>query len=1156
MIPSSWHWTPRYTVPRLPAAPRVDGQLDESPWRYSSEISALIDTETSMQARQNGSIRLGWIDRDLVVGYELNRPSGSGKPRVSVEEAGWSRVPLWVQDDNIELWLSPYAQGVGLQGMMSPAYTIAANAAGAYSHNLTSFDRPQIPRQLKYATHVLDNRWTGELRVPWEVMKQVPSTRQPHAPKEGTLWTSAIFFHQLTPNRAVMGLVPGLQKKGTPFSELRFSDQPVGYAVSAVKPLPDRAGYAGFEVEVRNGSDEPVECELAYQVFRKHEIPRSEDEQFFSYYHWVKRIEAVGRQVAGTERGGILHLRTKQGVLDLLNREYDWHTGGQERITADGASVQTHAIDFAAEEGYYVVGYQLTDAATGELLMHQVIPVTIARLPVQVRPEFLQAKKIVLRADIAAVASAEPGDRLIATIVHDDQVIVRSVRELASVVDPIEMLIPTDDVQPGMTFDLQVRLQRGNSDKVVAETSRQITHPPIPEWYGHQLGTVDRVPDDFEPIKKTAKGFAVAMRRYEFDGAALPSQIMARDEPLLDGPTTLKAVVDGRTVELRPGNVKVLQQKPTQVRFEQMLSGQALNVKIVGTLDYDGFIRYRLDVKPAENAVQIDHLSLEIPLKADYARWFSHRDLGTAVSGSRPHGPEFPYGTLDDFFAHYTDGWMPFTWQLFLGSHDRGLEWVAESDRAWSPKDEERMIEVRRDEKRVSAVFHFVDQSVELNAEGRTFEFGLTATPVRDFPRSRYFQWERAGGLQIRPHVELAPQNNPNYQQMYARLADYGIDVVGSYVNLGPALFSNIRFYEADVLSRIRGANELAHDYGMINNMYCGYALPPGIPDNETYGEEMRMEPAFRGWYLHASPFLDYALHSAKFMIDNAAVDSFHTDGLPMVWLATNVTHDYRWERDGVTHGTWPVFAVRELFKRFYHMVKFDCEEEKYHMPHVVDAPVYCIESFTDLEVSGEQHYGTISKLKDLGFVRYRMSYDTTMQGIPRMGIWHYVDDIAVTKQMMQAIHHLHGVHFEYQKQLKYDHSYEIMGGSRPIARMFANFGRERATFLPYWKHPDLCQIEPDTGGEQTIPSDVQVSAYRHSNGKQALLIIANIDTQGYSLRVTPSPEALGLPGEASDYDASDPILGGYGYPRAGSAIRLDVAPQRWRAVWLRPAVD
>ena len=208
LLPADWAWEPVFTVPMLKGEFRVDGVLADNEWLYSTQIGGLIDGNTLMQTNQPGRFLLGYRGTDLYLGFETQRPKGSGPPRILVDKPGWSPTPLWVQNDNMEVWLAPFTEGVKMSGMMEPRYAIAANAAGAYSHDMTGWDRAQIPRELKYAPILRTEHWQGEMVAPWGVLSQMRATEKKNRPAEGVQWKGVFFFHQTTPFLSMVGPQP------------------------------------------------------------------------------------------------------------------------------------------------------------------------------------------------------------------------------------------------------------------------------------------------------------------------------------------------------------------------------------------------------------------------------------------------------------------------------------------------------------------------------------------------------------------------------------------------------------------------------------------------------------------------------------------------------------------------------------------------------------------------------------------------------------------------------------------------------------------------------------------------------------------------------------------------------------------------------------
>src|SRR5437867_8600937 len=258
LVPPEWQWLPIFTVPLLTGDQQSDGVLAEEEWKYATQIGALLDANTLMQTSEPARFLISRRGLDLCLAFEFSRPKTSGRPRVTVKDKGWSAAPLWGTDDNVEVWLAPCTRDVRMDGMMDPRYAIAGNSAGAYSQDMTGWDRAAIPRAVQYGSIVHDEKWQGEMRLPWTVIKNIRAAQPVRVPAPNVQWKSSFFFHQVTPFHALIGP----QQMLGAFPTLQFSDRPVGFEASGLEML--KAGQARFVVGVRNGSEQNVTYQSRY----------------------------------------------------------------------------------------------------------------------------------------------------------------------------------------------------------------------------------------------------------------------------------------------------------------------------------------------------------------------------------------------------------------------------------------------------------------------------------------------------------------------------------------------------------------------------------------------------------------------------------------------------------------------------------------------------------------------------------------------------------------------------------------------------------------------------------------------------------------------------------------------------------------------------
>ena len=1137
--PSKWPMEPIFTVPILPQANRIDAVLADNEWEGATAISAVFDASIGAQSVQPITFRLGYHGDALYLGFKMQRPKGCKFPRITDQTQGYTSRKLFQRDDNLEVWLAPIAKGVEATGMMKPQYAIAANAAGAYYHVMTGRARDKIPRNLAYSPYFDYNTgtWQGELKFPWSLFEAMDvAGKKP--PADGVEWKGVMFFHQVTPAKNWLGIQPKLKFHPT----LRFSAKPIGFSISALEL--SEPGKAAFTIAINNRSVGAVAYELDYEVFRRNSVPRSRDERFLAAWEYIERIKEVGPKKAAIKQGEIQYIKTVQQVENELNQEYRWVDAGVRSIPTKPNERAVCRIDFAAPDGYYVLRYDLREKATGRTVMRQVIPAFLFLMSLDVKPEFLLKRITVARVNVSGLRDLAKGDPIHFSLSNAQGTRLEAEQVAWDGANHVVMcMLPTAKTQEEQTYTVAVEAR--HDGRTVGKVSESVHRPATPEWFGHDLGKTAKTPWGYEPIKCHDDGFGLVLRKYVMADRPFPQQIVARGEPLLAGPVELTGIAQGKPLARRYGKLQLRTQTDTEAHFEQELQANGLTMKIRGQLEFDGLIKYDVELTPTSGTATVDKLVLSIPVLAKYVRWYAHQALSTDFAGCPC--PAYPYGALSDFFKDHPKGWLPFTWAMYLGCRDRGIEWVAESDRYWSPENEQQMIRVTKGDDRVTMAFHFVTEPIELKSP-RTISFGIQTTPIRRYTRERYYRFRKTP-LSYRP--------DPDWKQFERSLGEFnrlGFNYYNIYINASALnLFSNARYYDEKTLSNFTRYARSVHRGGHKLVYYCGYGLPHGLPNDDTFGNEMRMEPVKpSGWYNHASPFADYWLHSVKFMCDHCDLDGVQTDGLPVVPFMSNPTYDLEWARRGRRHGTYPVFAVRELMKRLYIMLKFELArgKEGFHTVHCDRPPVYCIDGWGDLALSGEAHHHTVTSLRELFPDRYGVFYDTLDQGVAPYALWSYGRDVAVTRNMAYTLHHLHGVRVGYAARLgAYGPSYEITGGFTAEAEMWHRFNLADTEFRPYWRHPGLATVESDDLEVELPKAEICVSAFVRP-GKEALLIVANLARVGYTLKIAPNLSALSLPGDLSQYHVRDPIhrCGIYTRPK----LRIDIHPQRWRAILLR----
>ena len=275
--------------------------------------------------------------------------------------------------------------------------------------------------------------------------------------------------------------------------------------------------------------------------------------------------------------------------------------------------------------------------------------------------------------------------------------------------------------------------QCGSGTYLLAATARDATGKPLlsiekefdilppPDWFGKKIGVTDAVLPPYTPVEVSNDDDSAVLgvwgRTYRLGELTLPRQIVSRDAPLLAGPVSLRAVVDGKQVSWSglahcdsPANAR-----PSDSRTD------CVGRPARSAHRYEHRIRrvsaHRL-CATASAPVEVESLVLEIPVKREHARylytWPTTWGVG-GVSGELIQAMAFRF--------------HPIVW---LGDEVRGLAWMCESENNFSPDDPNKVIEVIPGAEEVKLRIRIIGQPTALSPE-RPLEyvFALQATPLK-----------------------------------------------------------------------------------------------------------------------------------------------------------------------------------------------------------------------------------------------------------------------------------------------------------------------------------------------------------------------------------------------------------------------------------------
>ena len=404
---------------------------------------------------------------------------------------------------------------------------------------------------------------------------------------------------------------------------------------------------------------------------------------------------------------------------------------------------------------------------------------------------------------------------------------------------------------------LRVRLPEGpETDLEVTDKDNLFyTYVKSRPWEGNRIGALgpqEMPPRPWSPVVADAKTGEVRTWNNRF----LPSPDLGQMRIRFDRPAgeltsePIRLAIDGRPIseQFQFTPARVLQAGPNTVVLQSTGSRDGVQVEARATIEFDGFLRYRLAIRPAAGRpYRLGDLSLRLPFAKDYVRFYcTERGL--------KHEPSYA-----------TRRFFPSLW---FGNFETGVCWCAERLVPSVREQEREWLSLKSEPEGSTLRIQLVNKPVEVRGEPLVVEFGLLPTPCRPFdPRMR------------NEHFRSELHENTHYLE-FATLEELRATLAAPW---GPAHMFLPQYWQREKAADRRlmgqvGALAMVHD-----------ALP-FVAHQEVLEKMMRRKYDFgdlsraEWWpYWQANPYL---------AADNSAVvvSSYHRDGELFV-IPWNISH-------------------------------------------------------------------------------------------------------------------------------------------------------------------------------------------------------------------------------------------------------------------------
>lgn len=641
---------------------------------------------------------------------------------------------------------------------------------------------------------------------------------------------------------------------------------------------------------------------------------------------------------------------------------------------------------------------------------------------------------------------------------------------------------------------------------------------------GSTAGISDEVLPPWTPVVVSGSTVNVWGRAYRFEGLPFPASIKTRDSEILAAPITLAAVVDGKPLTWTGPTCRTVEARPNVVRLSTTAESVALRCEGAVAIEYDGMIRADVRLVP-KGKLSLEKLILEVPLHAAHAKYL--------------HFWPGRWGSVFNSDALAQEGFRgPFKPFYWLGDEWRGLAWFSESDRGFFNTAGDRVVEIVREGEvvrlRVNVIT--VPQSV---AEPLEYTFGFQATPVKPArPDAWDFRICHMGGYGI----ESQPMKLPDGSQ--GTLLDY----------LAASGVRNLCFHEhwTDIQNytttthgeQLRKLVEACHARKIQLLLYHGYEMSNIAPEWDRWHEECLVHPRAGGYHrkpeqrayivCYRSPWKDFIADGIDKLMAEYKIDGVYLDGTSEPWGCSNVRHRCGYKRpDGSIGTTYPIFAVRDLMKRIYTIVKKRNPngQVNVHQSTCMTIPTL---AFATSYWDGEQLQG-LKRARPaqevLPLAAFRAEFMGHNWGVPAELLWYSGGPFTRTEALSMAL--LHDVPM---RPLSVD---DLAIAAR-LWKVFDAFGRAEATWVPYWQS-DACVC---TGSPA-----LKVSLY-HRPQQGLIAVIANIAQEESKAPVTFNLAALGQPADLKAVD----VLADKELAQTGGRLELTLKPADFAVIWLKPA--
>ena len=455
--------------------------------------------------------------------------------------------------------------------------------------------------------------------------------------------------------------------------------------------------------------------------------------------------------------------------------------------------------------------------------------------------------------------------------------------------------------------------------------------PPIGQddaWVNNQIAVDHTVPPPWTPVNVEGSCIHVWGRETDFEGKALPAQIITQQTPLLvDRVGLLVQTNEMQTLTpMAEGYGEIVETHPDKVVWQGLTQAGGVAVETAVTIEFDGFTWLTLRIQPNATAL-LKRLVLEFPIREDTARFY-HKKM-----------EEYSPAAIKDMWGR-VEGRSLTLQDFSLVNEDSGLSFFAEGRTGWMQDRTDRQVEWIVEDGQVKVRFNLIDLFVpRVIKDERIISLGWNPMPVKPMREDwrRYFvfgcgdapdSYKRWGETGMTPiFIRLAyhqPETPENLNQWCAEAASSdGLAYCPWSGNPKPYNIAGFNQYAARLREVCPGSKVTIYTVGTEHT-----ALDPVVFEHQeewsqtatrftaediAEGKTVSEECPCRLFICGRSSFPDYKVWFMDDLFKKLDIDGYYYDN-QIFRSCQNPAHVDHLIPDEI----YPLLATREMYKRIY----------------------------------------------------------------------------------------------------------------------------------------------------------------------------------------------------------------------------------------------